>query len=67
MKISKMKLGFAMVTKDYNFKALSEASGVSRTTLSYINNGKTCKPSVLLKIANALGVEPQELIEKEAQ
>lgn len=67
MKISKMKLGMAMAKNGLNFKALSEASGVSRATLSYLNNGKTCNPSVLFKIANALNVEPQELIEIERE
>jgi len=61
MKLNKLKLALAMDNKGYNFKLLSENCGVSRTTLSYLNNGKTCKPEVLFKIAKALDVKVEEL------
>lgn len=63
MRFSKVKLGIAMSRKGYNFLTLAEASGVSRTTLSYINNGKTCRPDIASKIANALEVDITELLE----
>ena len=62
MEINKIKLRIAMVEKGFNFKELSEASGVSRQTLSYINNGKNCSPEVALKIAKALNVPVERLI-----
>nr|WP_288868593.1 helix-turn-helix transcriptional regulator [uncultured Blautia sp.] len=62
MKIDKIRLGIAMAEKGYNFTTLASASGVSRTTLSYINNGKQCRVDVLIKMAKALGVEATELL-----
>lgn len=64
MKLNKLKLALAMDNKGYNFKLLSKNCGVSRTTLSYLNNGKTCKPEILFKIAKALDVKAEELIEQ---
>lgn len=66
MKINKIKLEIAMSEKYLNFMKLSKVSGVSRTTLSYINNGKSCRPDVAGKIAKALEVSVEDLIDKEA-
>ena len=63
MRISKLKLNVAMANMRLNFTELSKKSGVSRTTLSYINNGKSCRTDVALKIAAALGVEFRDLLE----
>ncbi len=63
MKINKVKLLTAMASKCYNFSQLSEACGVSRATLSYINNGKSCKPEIAGKIAKALEVPVTALLE----
>ena len=65
MKISSTKLGIVMAEKGVSFLELSKDSGVSRTTLSYIKNGKSCKPEIIAKIAKSLEVEMIELIEKE--
>lgn len=65
MKVSKRKLEIAMSEKYLNFIKLSKISGISRTTLSYINNGKSCRPDVAGKIAKALEVSVEDLIEKE--
>lgn len=64
MRISKMKLAMAMVTNGYNFKQLSEKTKISRATLSYINNGKNCRPDILFKIAKDLNVTPEYLTEE---
>lgn len=53
----------AMAKKQYNCAGLAKASGVSRATISYIRNGKTCKPDVAGKLAIALGLSVEELIE----
>jgi len=53
-----------MARKNYNFLKLAKVSGVSRATLSYINNGKTCRHDVAYKIAEALDVDVTELIEE---
>lgn len=53
----------AMVRKQFNCSDLAKASGVSRATISYIRNGKSCKPDVAGKLAVALSVPIEELIE----
>lgn len=63
MKINVNKLFVAMARKGINFSELSSISKVSRPTLSYIKNGKTCRPDVVSKIAAALGVDVTEIIE----
>lgn len=64
MKVNNVKLNLFMVREKINFTELAKVSGVSRPTLSYINNGKQCRMDVVCKIAEALNVEPEELIEK---
>lgn len=56
------KMLIAMAKKQYNCAGLAKASGVSRTTISYIRNGKSCKPDVAGKLATALGLSVEELI-----
>lgn len=63
MKINKTKLGLYMAINGLNFIDLSKESNVSRATLSYINNGKECRPNIVAKIASALKVEVNDLIE----
>jgi len=63
MRVSKFKLGLAMLHKEWNFTQLAEMSGVSKATLSAVNCGKSCKGEVVCKIAAALGVDPAELVE----
>jgi DNA-binding Xre family transcriptional regulator len=65
MKIKKSILELALAEKGFTFADLAAASGVSRATLSYINNGKSCRADIALKIARALGKNVSELIEKE--
>jgi DNA-binding Xre family transcriptional regulator len=47
----------------YSFSQLSRESGVSKQTLSYIKNGKTCSIKTLNSISKALGVDVTEIIE----
>lgn len=63
MKIRESNLLIAMAKKCINFTELAETSGVSRATLSYIKNGKTCKPDVAGKIAEALEVDVGEIFD----
>ena len=65
MKISKWKLHLAMAECGFNFDMLSKCSGISRTTLSYINSGKSCRIDIAAKIAKALNVKCVELLESE--
>lgn len=65
MKINVNKLSIAMARAGMNFSELANSSKVSRPTLSYIKNGKSCRPDVAAKIAAALGVDVTEIIETE--
>ncbi|MCL2463116.1 MAG: helix-turn-helix domain-containing protein [Defluviitaleaceae bacterium] len=67
MKINPQKLSLALADTGQTLKELAEASGVSRATVSYINCGKSCRPDVAGKLARALNVPLERLIEtKEA-
>lgn len=63
MRVNRSKLELIMAKKDMNQKKLAEVSGVSRQSLSYTMNGRSCRPELLGKISKALGVEPEEIIE----
>ena len=65
MKVDKNKLGIAMANAGCNFTELIGLSGVSRNTLSAINNGRNCSAVVLGKIAKALNIEPKELLKED--
>lgn len=53
----------AMAKKKYNSTTLAKASGISRATISYIRNGKSCKPDVAGKLAETLDLSVEELVE----
>ncbi len=63
VKINSDKMVLAMARKQYNCAVLAKVSGVSRATISYIRNGKTCKPDIAGKLAVALEMSVEELIE----
>ena len=63
VRINITKLSIAMARKKLNYSELSDLSNVSRTTLSYIKNGKSCRPKIAAQIADALGVDVTEIIE----
>ncbi|TCS78350.1 putative transcriptional regulator [Muricomes intestini] len=64
MKINNERLLLTMAKKNiYSFSQLSRESGVSKQTLSYIKNGKTCSIKTLNSISKALGVDVTEIIE----
>lgn len=63
MKADVTNLMIAMARKSINFGELAKASGISRQTLSYIKNGKSCKADVAGKIAHALNVDVTEIFD----
>jgi len=65
VRINKAKLAFEMARCDMRYKQLVELSGVSRTTLSLISCGKSCTHDTALKIAKALNIPLNNLIESE--
>ena len=64
MRIDQVKLVAELARRDMTQAKLAELSGVSRATINYIKGGKSCSDEVGVKIADALGIPVQKLIEK---
>lgn len=63
MRIDRIKLVAELARRDMTQSNLAELAGVSRATINYIKGGKSCSDEVGEKIAGALGVPVDELIE----
>lgn len=63
MKLNTSKILLLMAGFGINHGQLAEKSGVSRQTLSAVMNGRSCRPELVGKIAKALDVKPEEIIE----
>ena len=64
MRIDRIKLTAEMMKQDLTQKKLAEISGVSRVTINAIKGGKRCADEIGLKIAKALQVPIETLLEK---
>lgn len=64
MRIDRKKLIVAMLDKNQNVIQLAKASGVSRVTISGVKCGKSCSTATAEKIAKALNVPVENLIEE---
>lgn len=64
MKLNKNKIGFILAERNMIQQDLANASGMSRGNLSCVINGKGCRPSTVYKIAKALEVNPEDIIEE---
>lgn len=65
MKVNRYKLELAMARACMNSADLPEAAGLPRATVQNAVVGKGVRPSTLGKIAKALGVDPEDIIDKE--
>ena len=65
MRINRKTLVCLMLEKDMNINQLAEKSGISRGTISSIKSGKSCTDSTVGKIAKALNVPVEQLIDLE--
>lgn len=63
MRINRVALVTELAKRDMTQKKLAELSGVSRVTINYIKAGKSCTDEVGNKIADALQVPVENLIE----
>ena len=64
MKINNSKLEIAMGNAVIGTKQLSEMTGIAQETIARIKNGKqNPKPTTLGKIAKALNVKVEDLVE----
>lgn len=64
MRIDRIKLVSELARQDLTQKRLAELSGVSRATINYIRSGKSCSDEIGCKIAAALNVPIEMLLEK---
>lgn len=63
VRIDRIKFVTELEKRDMTQKRLSELSGVSKATISYIKCGKSCSNEIGQKIAEALGVAVEEILE----
>lgn len=63
MRIDRIKFVSELTRQDLTQKKLAELAGVSRATINYIKSGKSCSDEIGNKIAVALSVPIEELIE----
>ena len=64
MRIDRVKLVSELTRQELTQKRLAEISGVSRATTNYIKSGKSCSEEIGKKIAKALNVPIENLLEK---
>ena len=67
MKLNKQKLDLAMVNACMNAYDVCKAAEIQYPTFRRIINGKPCKHATAGKIAAALGVRAEDLIEWESE
>ena len=65
MKVSGEKIKILQAEAGYKQSDFAEIAGISRAAYSNILARGTCHPSSLVKIAKALNVNPNSLLEKE--
>lgn len=63
MRIDRVKLVTELARRDMNQKQLAELSGVSRTTINGVKNGRSCSDEVGRKIADALNIDLKKILE----
>lgn len=63
MRIDRIKLVTEMARQDVTQLRLAELTGMSRATLSGIQNGRSCSSGTAVKIADALKVPLETLLE----
>lgn len=64
MKVNGTKLELLTAQRGMTFLGLAKKAGLSRQTISATKMRGTCKPETLVKLADALDIDPAEIIEK---
>ena len=64
MRINRIKLRIAMIEKDIGRNELAKLTGISTTTISNVENGKSCSNNTACAIAKALGIDLEEILER---
>ena len=65
MKANKEKVCLAMARGCMSFHELVKKSGIPESSVKNVYSGRGVKPSTFGKVARALGVDPEEILEKE--
>jgi putative transcriptional regulator len=65
MRINRKAMICMMLEKNMNINELAQKSNVSRGTISSIKSGKSCTDTTVGKIAKALNVPVEKLIDME--
>lgn len=63
MRIDRIKLVSELMRQEMTQRKLAERAGISRATVNYIKSGKSCSDEVGHKIADALKVPLETLLE----
>ena len=63
MRIDRVKFITELASRDIKVKDIAESAGVSRATVSAIRGGKTIAPDTARKIADALNIPVEKLVE----
>ena len=64
MRLDRKKLVCAMIDANMNTKQMAEKAKVTRATACSVKKGKSCSYDTAVKLAEALGVPVEKLIEK---
>ena len=67
MRINRVKLITELAQREIKAKDLADTAGVSRSTISAIRGGKTIAPNTAQKIAQALDIPLENLVEGAAR
>ena len=65
MEISKRRIKVLMAKQGLTTKALAERMNTKSNNLSTVLTRETCRPETATRIANALGVQLEEIIKEE--
>jgi len=63
MRLDSYKIELELARRDIRKKRLAEISGISRATVTNMLSGKTVSPLIALKIAQALNMSVEQLLE----
>lgn len=64
MRIDRIKLATEMARADIGVNALAARAGMSRATVTAIRGGKSCQEDTAVRIADALGIPLDAILEK---
>ena len=63
MRVDRYKLSLELMKRDITQKQLAEMCGLSRATINGVSCGRSCSGKTIMKIARALDMEPDEILE----